>query len=277
MIAAQNAYELVGPGLQFDWPWPLVYPATAFAAAMPLAVLPQVHASIIFVFISFVFLGYSVTAEGWHRLPMFASMPLITSAAAGQWSPILTAAIGLPWLAFLFAAKPTDGLAILTLGKRGTLKYALAGALFLGAVSLALFPRWPLVWLQQLPYGKVQMAPPLFRAGGFLILLSLLKWRRPEARFLIVLSFMPAVGAWYTAVPLFLIPKTLKESMTLAMTSSLGWLAQYEFVHASSENELNAKVGTLIVMTCFLPCVAMILRRPNHPPPSPNREVRYRS
>ena len=37
LLDGQNPYELVGPGLPYPWPWPLVYPGTAFVAALPVA------------------------------------------------------------------------------------------------------------------------------------------------------------------------------------------------------------------------------------------------
>ena len=40
---------------------------------------------------------------------MFLSAPAIQALFSGQWSPWLTAAIGLPWLGFMWAAKPTIG------------------------------------------------------------------------------------------------------------------------------------------------------------------------
>jgi hypothetical protein len=263
LVRGQNPYDLVGRGLAFDWPWPLVYPATSFAAVIPLSFFPQIEATLVFVFLSFCLLAYSIDR---YRLPMFLSMPVVIAAAAGQWSPLLAAGVGLPWVASLFACKPTEGLALLTLGSRETLKFAAAGALFLGVVSLILFPSWPIVWLGQLKHARVQMAPPLLRPWGFLILLAALRWKDARARFILALSVIPAVGAWYTAVPLFLVPNNWKQVMTLSMTSSLGWLLQASVVNAASETQLNTQVGSLIVLSCFLPSVLMVLIPINRKP-----------
>lgn len=259
ILSGQNPYDLVGPGLLFDWPWRNYYPATAFIAVTPLSFLSQVPATLVFVFVSFALLAYSVESCRW---PMFFSMPVIVAASAGQWAPILSSAVGIPWLAFLYACKPTEGLALLFRGSGKQLRFALIGALILGGVSLALSPAWPVHWLRVLPATREIMAPPIMRTGGFVVLLALLRWRQKEARFLLALALVPAVGTWYTTVPLFLIPKTRTETMVLSMTSSLGWLAQYQFVRAASETELNAQVGAMIVLTVFLPCLVMVLRRP---------------
>ena len=267
IIRGENPYARVGPGRQYDWPWPLVYPATAFVAVAPLAVLPRLEATLAFVFVSFALLTFAVTRDGWFRLPMLGSMAVISAAAVGQWSPLLTASIELPWVGFFLAAKPTDGLAIAAGSESQTRLWALAGAGILVITSLALFPEWPLVWIQQLKSATVQMAPPLFRGGGFLILLALLRWRRPETRLILALALIPQIGGWYTAVPLFLIPKNSRETMALATLTSLAWLLEATLVTAKSEAELNSQVGSLIVAFAFLPCVWMILQRPHRSDP----------
>jgi hypothetical protein len=265
MLKGENPYRLIGPGLEFDWPWPAVYPATAFVAAMPFSFFPEVEATLIFVCISFSFLAYSITQDGWFRLPMLLSMGALSSAMSAQWTPLMTASVGLPWLGFFLVAKPTEGLAMTVLGRKPVIHYALYGAAILGITSLVMFPSWPIEWIRQTRHAT-QMAPPLLRFGGFLILLALLRWRRPEAKFLVVLSLIPAVGSWYSMLPLLWIPKNRNESMVLAMLSCVGWLLQDYIITATNEKDLNAQVGSLIVFFGYLPCVVMLLRRPNATP-----------
>ena len=257
-----NPYDLVGPGKQYNWPWPLVYPATAFVAAMPVVMLPQLAAALVFVFVSCALLAWSVTRDGWQKIPMFGSAAFIVAAGAAQWSPLFTAAMGIPVLGFFFAAKPTIGLALGAAGDWRLQKFAIAGAIVLGVISLILFPLWPRIWVDQLQYAT-QMAPPLKRGGGFLILLALLRWRRPEARLLLFLACVPQVGSWYEVVPVFLVPSTSRESMILASVSSLGFAFQDYLVTARNETEYNQQVGAMIVALAYLPAVLMVLRRPN--------------
>lgn len=257
-----NPYDLVGPGRLYNWPWPLVYPATAFVAAMPLAVLPQIPATLIFVFVSCALLGYSVTKHDWARLPMFGSAAFLVAAGAAQWSPLFTAAIGIPVLGVFFAAKPTIGLALGVTGDWQLQKFALIGGVMLSIVSLLVFPRWPFVWLGQLHYAT-QMAPPLVRGGGIFILLALLRWRRPEARLIVALACVPQVGSWYEMLPLFLVPATSRETMIFASVSSLGFVLQDHVVTTTSEVEYNQQAAALIVALGYLPAVLMVLLRPN--------------
>lgn len=51
MLQGKSPYPLVGPGGPFRYQFPLVYPATAFVAAMPFALLPEYLASSAFVWI----------------------------------------------------------------------------------------------------------------------------------------------------------------------------------------------------------------------------------
>src|SRR5690242_7842385 len=48
VLHGADPYALVGPGLTYDWPCPLLYPLTAAVAAMPLAALPQELANALF-------------------------------------------------------------------------------------------------------------------------------------------------------------------------------------------------------------------------------------
>jgi hypothetical protein len=262
LLHGVNPYELVGPGRLYDWPWPLVYPATAFVAAMPLAILPQLVATLIFVFVSCALLAYSVTGRDWARLPMFGSAAFIVASGAAQWSPLFTAAMGIPVLGFFFAAKPTIGLALGGAGDPSVQKFALIGGAALTVTSLVFLPDWPRLWVGQLHYAT-QMAAPLTRLGGVFVLLALLRWRRPEARLVLFLACVPQVGSWYDMLPLFLVPFTSRESMTLATVSSLGFVLHYHFGTTRSEFEFNQQGGALMVALGYLPAVIMVLRRPN--------------
>ena len=257
-----NPYDLVGPGRSYNWPWPLVYPATAFIVAMPLAALPQIPATLVFVFVSCALLSYSVTKHDWARLPMFGSAAFVIAAGAAQWSPLFTAAMGLPVVGLMFAAKPTIGLALAAAGDRRLQKFAFLGGVALTLASLVFFPGWPRVWLGQLHYAT-QMAPPLVRGGGVFVLLALLRWRRPEARLIIALACVPQVGSWYELLPLFLIPATSRQTMILASVSSLGFVLQDHIMTATNEVEYNQQVAALMIAFGYLPAVQMVLMRPN--------------
>ena len=63
--------------------------------------------------ISTAVLAYVVTRHSYHLLPLFLSASFAHAAVMGQWSLILTAAMLVPWLAFLGAVKPNVGIAML--------------------------------------------------------------------------------------------------------------------------------------------------------------------
>jgi hypothetical protein len=262
ILTGHDPYALVGPGLAYDWPWPLFYPATSFIIAMPLAALPQLWAVLTFVFLSCGLLAFAVTETGWHRAPMFGSAAFIFAAGSAQWSPLFTAALTIPILAVAFAAKPTIGLALAAAGPGRVRQYALGGAVVTALLSIALFPSWPMEWLANLRRAP-HIVSPLLRVGGVTILLALLRWKRPEARLIIALACVPQTGAWYEALPLFLVANTLYETMTLSVMSCLGFLLYYPFMDVGSDIQVNHDVGALIVAFVYLPATIMVLRRPN--------------
>ena len=262
MLHGGNPYALIGPGLVYDWPWPLIYPLTAMAAALPFAALPQIPATLTFVFLSCAALAFAITRTAWWPLLMCTSAAFLIAAGAAQWSPLLTASLAVPPLAFIYAAKPTVGFALAVSAQRRVQIYAVIGGVVLVVVSLALAPRWPIDWMRSL-HTAIQVAPPLLRFGGVAVLAALLKWRRPEARMVVALACVPQTGSWYEILPLFLVPRTRLEMMLLCAVSSAGWLLQDVVMTASNETEFNAQVGALMVALAYLPAVLMILRRPN--------------
>jgi hypothetical protein len=262
LLHGADPYVLIGPGLVYEWPWPLIYPLTAMVAAMPFTILPQIPATLAFVFLSSALLAYSVTRVRWYPLLMFLSAAFYIAAGAAQWSPLLTAGIGLPALALFFGAKPTVGFALAFASTARVRVFATAGLAVFIAVSLLLFPAWPVEWIRSLRTAT-QVAPPLLRLGGISILLAILRWKRADARLLLALACVPQTGSWYEILPLFLVASTAKELMILCMCSSAGWLLQDYIMTAGNETEFNAQVGALMVALAYLPALVMILRRPN--------------
>jgi hypothetical protein len=255
-LQGRSPYDLLGPGMEFDWLWSLNYPATAFLVASPFSVLPQLPAAIVFVGISGALFTYALTKDGWHRIPALFSLPFFLAVVAAQWSPLLASALVLPWVAFVLAVKPTIGLAIGLSGDRRVQRNAIIGGLLLLAVSLAIQPGWISEWLAVVSNAK-QIEPPLLRFGGIAILVVLVRWRMWEARLLILMALVPQTGSWYELVPLFLIPRTLNESMTLSMTTGVGWLLGALLVSEDFDN----RIGSLMVATGYLPCAIMLLRQ----------------
>lgn len=263
LLHRANPYALVGPGRVYDWHWHQLYPLTAMVAAMPLAFLPQLAAIVTFVWISTALLAWAITSDGWYRLPLFLSSAFVIAAGAAQWSPLLTAALCIPSLAWIFAAKPNLGLAMLVSATRGqTIRVALIGGAVLSAISLLIFPRWPLEWLAALRTANY-LHMPMLLPGGVFVLLALLRWRRPEARLIVALACVPQTNSWYEALPLLLIPATYRESLLLSLVSSLGILFQLPFMTSATEAEVQRTVGILMIAFAYLPATLFVLLRPN--------------
>jgi hypothetical protein len=264
MLAGADPYDLVGPGKPYPLSTPLLYPGTAFVAGIPFTVFSERVASLLFVSISTFLLAYGMTAKSWHLLPMFVTEAFASSARLAQWSLVLTAAFFIPGLAFLIPVKPQNGLPVIAGSfSRSTLRAGLSGAIILMAVSLIFLPAWPVKWLGLLGTAH-HMGAPVTRAGGPLVLLALLRWRRWEAWLLLALACMPYTWGWYNVLMLYVIPATWREACVLALISSAGAvLAGYLIQPGMS---LEAFQGATIVVTGYLPATLMVLRRPNTGP-----------
>jgi hypothetical protein len=266
LIAGRNPYQEIGPGLQFDWPAPLYYPLTAAVAVTPLSLIERGIASVLFAAIASGAFVWAATR--WSLAPAV----VITSASAAlaaetvQWSPLLAAAYGMPWLGALLIAKPTIGLAVFAARPTRT---TFIGALVLLAISLALMPTWPQQWISALRHTSLAMEggtpyfAPISTMGGALAMLALLRWRRPEARLVFALACVPQTPLLYETVPLFLVPATISEGGVLWLGS---WLAAV-LVSAGgpyADDAVRFTASARAIGWClYVPCVLMILRRSN--------------
>ena len=251
-----NPYSIVGP-----WGHRLPYPFPAVLAASPFAILPLRWADSLFVALSFGALGWALSRPRWRppQLWVFASLSAAYVAQTSQWSFFLTAAAFVPWLGIVVACKPTIGVAIFA--ARPSMIGAAMTAIWI-ALSLVAFPRWPVDWWHA-TQSVGGVTAPVMRLGGGLVLFVLLRWRRPEARLLAALTLVPHTPILYEAAPLFLIPETVAEgailsALTVAVKIVLAMLAPYD-----SRDAAFVVSGRLEVWLLYLPCLIMILRRPN--------------
>lgn len=256
-----DPYPLVGPGRVFDWPWGLYYPVTAIVAVLPLGLLPELPATLTFVWISAAVLTYALAERGWERIWILPSAAFIVAARAGQWSPIYSAAYLLPPVAWMLSAKPTLGLAIVA-GARSlrTIRFAAIGTIVLGVASLAIFPAWPREWIHVVQANE--LPPAITWPGGALVLLALLRWRQPEARLLAAIACVPSTASWYEALPLLLVGRTKRECQLLSLVSSAGYVVQGLFLTSEGFIEIP-RIRILMVLFCYFPALIVVLRRPN--------------
>ena len=257
----QNPYELIGPGRPFEHQFLLIYPATAGVAAMPFAWAPTRVADALFIGVGAALLAWALTARTLAnpQLWVFASFAMMVAAQTVQWSPWLTAAALMPWLGFIYAAKPSIGLAMLMAYPS---RRAMLGAAAFTLATVLLWPWWIPAWLATLP-SVTHMSVPVMRWGGPLILLALLKWRRADARLLAALACVPQTPVLYEVVPLFLLVRNFREAALLVVSTGLVGQIVKATVHSADYNTWMAINGQWMVWLVYLPCTALVLCRPN--------------
>jgi hypothetical protein len=264
----QDPYLAVGPGRLFESRFPQMYPMTAIVTVLPLAVLPMLWADALFVGLGFGLLTWAITAE---RLVPPAAVGLVSLAAlmalqTSQWSLLLTAAALIPGLGWLLIAKPTIGLALFVAFPRW--KTAI-GCAVLFVLATLLWPAWIVEWRTALT-SVPHVVAPITRRAGPLVLLALLRWRRADARLLLALACVPHTTAPYETIPLFLIPETWLQAWSLWALALIAYFAQWMSGPYASQSAYWASGAEWIVALMYLPCVVMILLRPNVST-SPNR------
>lgn len=261
LLHGANPYALVGPGQVFDSQWPALYPATAYLIGIPFAFFSEAIASGIFVALSTFALAYGSTRDSWHRLPMFASVAFLSSAHLAQWSILFTAALFVPWLSLVLPAKPQLGIAILAgTGSRRTIAFASISAAVLLGVSTALLPTWPVEWIS-LIRGADQLVPPLLRPGGFLLLLVLIRWRRPEAWLVAFVAAMPQTTYPYNLLPLLAIAATYREACFLSLASSVGAFTAAYLTDAVGGSFASSAASAVMIALGYMPSAIVVLRR----------------
>lgn len=228
VLAGDNPYEMLGPGEKYHFPFPYYYPLTSAILVAPLAALPLLWARVVFTLGSVAILAWVASRYRDRWLPMFVSGGLIHSVALGQWTPLLVAAFIAPGLGFVAAAKPHLGL-VMAFGSASK-RFALSGIIggvAMAAVGFWFVPDWPWRWVEMVrssPGGS--FTAPVASAGGFILLLALLRWRHPGARLLLAMSVLPQTGLLYDTLPLFLICRQRFESWILAGLSIVALVIQ---------------------------------------------------
>lgn len=221
------------------------YPLTAAVVAVPLAWLPLEVAAGIFTGLSTGLLTWGLLRDGnYWRLWILASYPFWQCVQVANWSILMLAIALVPACYPLLVAKPHTALPILL--TRPTPRRVLAAGVIV-ALSLLLYPAWPSGWLQTIE--GYQGRPALLLPFGAVLVLALLRWREPAARFFLLCCLVP-LRAFYDFLLLFLIP-TSRQSLLLLVTGS--WLTYWFWYF------WPAAAGVWIVLFLFLPCLGDLL------------------
>ncbi len=240
VLARQNPYDT-----------PLEqYPLTAAFFALPfLRLQPEVAAGFFWA-ISSSLLAFGLTRHGYTRLLIFLAYPYWAGILTVQWSPIIAASAFFPLLLPVTMAKPQIGLPVFLtrLSRRGLL-----ACVALALLSVAVMPRWPLLWLHQT--GNYEHFIPLLVLPGPLLLLVLLRYRDRDASLLLLAAIMPQ--RWFfDAFILWLIPRSRREIVWTAFFSwGAGIWRWYHIPHSFTQ------VGRWTVIFIYLPMLAVILFR----------------
>ena len=259
--AVRSGYETLGP-----LPFPLFYPLPAVVAGVPFAFLPLVAARAAFAALSIGTFAYLISARGLWALAALLSAPAFQTVALVQWSRWLACAAIVPWFGWALACKPNAGLAVFGASSSNrAMVQGLASAAALVAVSFALQPGWVGDWLEAIR-GQPHFKPYVFRAGGVLLLLALLRWRRPEARWLAATACIPGTPGLQEALVFFAWRHSFRQLLVLGLLSHGAlWVAFIARQRGDFYSYADV-AGLANIAFLYIPALIMILRRPNEGP-----------
>ena len=242
---------------------PLYYPLPALLIWIPFSFGSFLVGSAAFVGIGAALFVFAISRAGLHRIWLCGSVGFIMALRFGQWSTWLTAAALLPMLSFLLPAKPNLGLPLVLAKPTRAMVF---GSLAILVLSLIVMPRWPLGWYATVTGPFTQTVPhpaPVTTFGGVgaLVLVAILRWRRPEARLLMLMACVPQLPFWADQLPLATIAETRREviwSMLGGHLFFIGWfLFAPKVIYYVPVMQPYALFGT------YVPALIMVLRRPN--------------
>jgi hypothetical protein len=148
-------------------------------------------------------------------------------------------------------------------------RWAIYGGVLLLAAAFIVQPHWVESWRGALAGASMERAKgyfyvaPVVMPGGFVALAALARWRRVEARVIVAMACVPHTILLYEAVPLFLVPRTLREAELLVF---LSYVVLALLPHTSSfTNDLDVS-ARWITLLLYIPATLMVLRRPNEGP-----------
>jgi hypothetical protein len=247
--AMHLAERLLGRQNPYDTPLEQ-YPLPAAFVALPFLRLPPEVAAGLFYGISSALLAFGLTRENYGRLRIFVAFPYWAGVLTAQWTAIIAASAFFPLLLPVTMMKPQVGLPVFLtrLSRRGLL-----ACVFVAALSFAVLPQWPRLWLGQA--HNYEHFIPLLVFPGPLLLLALLRYRERDAWLLLLAALMPQ--RWFfDSFTLWLIPKSRWQ---ILLTAVFSWGAGiWRWYHQPAN---FTEVGRAAVIFLYLPMLAVILFR----------------
>lgn len=238
LLNGRDPYVGLGPAQ-------VAYPLPIALVGLPMLLVPNIGASVVFVGISTGLLAYGALRDKtpWE-LGVLLSASFIIAAEYAQWGIIITAMAHIPLLLPLILIKPHVALPV-ALTRRPSRQGVLVTGIIL-LLSLAVMPDWPWRWMNTtISYQRV--IPLLVFPIGPLLLTALVASRDPRAWQLILMSVLPHRGL-YDLMPLWLLTSNWRQSMILVVASWMlyltGW-SQHPF---------------WVVTLLFLPALAFVIQ-----------------
>lgn len=259
LVQGANPYEILRPGLAWDWNAYWYYPLPAALLGAPFLWLSPALAAVLFVSLSSALLGYAFAMHGRPWFPLLISVPFWICAQLSQVSAAIMAFGMLPPTAGLVVIKPSLGMALWAW--RPSWRTVLVG-MTLCLAGLVVLPDWPIGWLQAASHSTTHR-PLVFRPFGFVGLLAALRWRRPEGRLLVAMTIMPSALWFYDELLIFLVPNSAIEAIVLCAGSWVAWIgAMFAAANVPGRGVLP-QAQPWIALAMFIPATIMVLRRPN--------------
>lgn len=252
LLDGGNPYTRTPTGPHNPGATPLFYPLPALLLIAPLAFLSLPLAGGLFIGISSGLLAFLVMRNGYHQLPLFMSAPFLMALSLGQWSPLVVAAALEPNLGFTLAAKPNVGIAAWI--HRPSVR-AITGGIALVILSLVVMPTWPIDWLKNVS-GRPEKAIPILSGIGPVLALGVLRWRTREGRLFLALASVPQALFFYDQLLLWLIPRTLRQSLILSLCSFGLLLTWY---HRIAPDEYYVRTAIPYALALYVPALALLL------------------
>lgn len=221
LLAGLDPYNDPSVGVGLPYPFDAQFPYPIFAAlfAVPFTVFTSYAAGALYVGLISGVMAYAVTRGGWWRLVIFLSPCYFVAASVANWSPLLIASAFLPLLYPLAIVKPTLAAPIMA-NYPSAVGYLLSLALVV--LSLLLFPAWPVLWLGSVAEQAGKYTLPVLMGPTILVLFAAVWWRKRAARLLVMFACVPQHPFFYDQLVLWLLPRTLRQSLALSLA---GWLA----------------------------------------------------
>ena len=234
----------------------IAYPFTTMLALYPFSFIPIDFIGPLFFSISSAVFSYALLFDGklW-RILVLLSPAYIFSLHSIQFVPLLASALVLPYLLPLAAIKPQLGIVLLASGKWNTKLFIVFGLFII--LSFIIYPNWLTDWLYHGNLSQYKGTIPMLHGFGFLLVLSLLKWKDRRSRILAAMAVIPQ-RLWYDQLMLFFIPQTKFQLGVLLFGS---WLSFFLSMHYGwlFKNDLQDKSSWMIFVNfVYLPSLIMI-------------------